>query len=238
MASHKFYTQLFDWTVVEMPPNDEGGDYTMIQKNGKNICLFVEIDDAMRSQGVPPHWTTYVSVSSVDESASRARQLGGTVIMEPFDVFDAGRLTMLQGPTGAVLGLWQPGTHIGTQLAFEPGTVCWNELYTKDTKTASAFYKGMFGWTEKQSISGLGTEYTEFQINGESVGGMIEIQDEWGEVPPNWSVYFLVENLDASLKKAQELGGKIGVEPMEIDMGRFAFIEDPHGVYFAVFQMK
>ena len=56
--------------------------------------------------------------------------------MDPFDVFDAGRMTVAQDPTGAVFGIWQAGEHHGAELANEPGSVTWNEVQTPDLGAA------------------------------------------------------------------------------------------------------
>ena len=53
-------------------------------------------------QGVPPHWTTYVTVKSADETAAKAKSLGGKVIVEPFDVMTFGRMAVIQDPAGAI----------------------------------------------------------------------------------------------------------------------------------------
>ena len=65
--------------------------------------------------------------------------------MDPFDVFDAGRMTIAQDPTGATFGVWQANQHIGAQLANDPGTMNWNECQTSDPAAAGAFYEAVFG---------------------------------------------------------------------------------------------
>jgi predicted enzyme related to lactoylglutathione lyase len=84
----------------------------------------------------------------------------------------------------------------------------------------------------------LGEEYIEFFKGDRPVGGMMEIKEEWGEVPPHWAIYFAVEDCDATIEKAQSLGGKVEVQPMEVkNVGRFAILLDPQGGHFAVIQM-
>ena len=75
---------------------------------------------------------------NADATAANVREAGGTVVVDPFDVFDAGRMTIAQDPTGAVFGVWQAGEHIGAQLANEPGTLNWNECRTTDPDDARA----------------------------------------------------------------------------------------------------
>ena len=63
-----------------------------------------------KQMGVPPHWNSYVTVANVDEAAKKAQSLGGKVLAPPFDVMDAGRMAVLQDPTGAVFQVWQAET--------------------------------------------------------------------------------------------------------------------------------
>ena len=144
-AAKRFYTSLFGWGVDEMPVGD-GTTYTMLTKNGKRVGALYQM--SAQQQGVPPHWNSYVTVASADDSAAQAKKLGGNVMLEPFDVLDAGRMAVVADPTGAVFSLWQPKRHIGADLVNEPGAFCWNELYTTDPNKAADFYVGLFGWTK------------------------------------------------------------------------------------------
>jgi predicted enzyme related to lactoylglutathione lyase len=237
-AARRFYTPLFDWTATDVPAG-EAGTYTMLDKGGKQVGALYELGAEMRKQGVPPHWQSYAAVRNADESAKKVKELGGKVIQPPFDVMDAGRMAVVQDPTGATFALWQPKQHLGAQLVNEPGSLCWNELYTRDTQAAVNFYTGLFAWTVKKSKSATGDEYTEFYNGDRPAGGMLEIKKEWGEVPPNWAVYFAVGDCDAALEKAKSLGGKVDMPPMEIQgVGRFALLQDPQGGHFFIIQMK
>ena len=159
-AAKKFYGQLFGWTAEDMPAGPDMV-YTMLQRDGKEIGAMYGLSEEHKSQGVPPHWLTYISVASADESAAKAKELGGTVMMEPFDVFDAGRMALVQDPTGATFALWQANASIGAKLKDELYSFCWNELATRDTARAGEFYTRLFGWDTKVSDMGPMT-YTEF----------------------------------------------------------------------------
>ena len=104
-----------------------------------------------RQSGTPPHWNLYVTVANVDETVKRAEGLGARVFAPPFDVMGAGRMAVLQDPTGAVFQLWEPKEHIGAKILNEPGAVCWSELTTRDTAAAESFYTALFGWVPKHS---------------------------------------------------------------------------------------
>ena len=149
-AGVAFYRALFGWDVNEQPigPTEV---YSMFQMRGKPVGAGVHSAPRGTQMGVPPHWNSYVTVANVDESAKKAESLGGKVLAPPFDVMDAGRMAVLQDPTGAVFEIWQAKRSIGAKILNEPGALCWTELTTTDTKAAETFYTGLFGWTPKHS---------------------------------------------------------------------------------------
>jgi len=189
--------------------------------------------------GAPPHWSTYVNVESADDTMAKVEAHGGTVYMPPMDVMEAGRMAVFGDPSGAALGLWQPGDHLGAQLVNEPGTYCWSELMTEDLAGAKSFYKAVFGWdAETQGAEGPGG-YTEWKVGGRSIGGMMAKPPTMpANVPPFWGVYFAVADTDASLLKAQELGASVLMPAADIEPGRFAVLSDPGGAMFSILALK
>ena len=230
-ASKSFYSRLLGWTATDNPAGD-GMVYSMMEKDGKNVCGLYEMGPGM--EGVPPHWSSYISVVDVDAQVARVTEAGGNVIMGPDDVFDAGRMAFVTDPTGAVFGMWQPKEHIGAELIYAPGALGWNELYTYDTEAAAGFYDSVFGWSRAVTQGG---QYHEFTSGENPVGGMMQIKPEWGEVPPNWSVYFCVDDCTAGLELAQSMGAEVIVPLTQVDNIRFAFLKDPQEVYFGISQV-
>jgi predicted enzyme related to lactoylglutathione lyase len=235
-AAKKFYCDMFGWDYHDDPVGPDAV-YTMLQQQSKNVGALYQRNPQQAEQGVPPHWGSYVSVSAVDAAAGQARELGGHVIMEPFDVFDIGRMAVLADPTGAVFSLWQPRQHIGAQVKQEPGTLCWNELMTHDTDRAEAFYTALFDW-KAQTDDVAGNPYTMFMLKDTPAGGMMSIQPEWGEVPPHWLVYFAVADCEERAEWASAHGAKLIVPPTAIpEVGRFAIVEDPQGAVFGIVEL-
>jgi uncharacterized protein len=74
-------------------------------------------------EGAPPApaWRTYIWVDSADDTAAKATDAGGSVVMAPFDSLDVCRMAVVADPVGALFGVWQPGAHKGAQLVNEPG---------------------------------------------------------------------------------------------------------------------
>ncbi len=232
-----FYTKLFGWETVDAPAGPDMV-YTMLKIGGKNVGGLYQMGQEQQSQGMPPHWLSYVSVADVEESAARAKSLGGQVLQEPMDVMDSGRMALVQDPIGAVLALWQPGEHQGADLANEPGSFTWNELATADTQKAGQFYTSLFDWsTQIQEMPE--TTYTTF-LNGDRMNaGMLQMTEEWGDIPPHWMVYFAVADCDQSAEKAKDLGGQVHVPPTDIPpVGRFAVIQDPQGGLFTIIKLS
>jgi len=236
-AAKSFYAGLFGWTPNDTPMGP-GSFYTMLQLRGKEIGALYTMMPDVKAMGVPPNWMTYVAVADVDASAAKVKELGGAVMAAPMDVFDFGRMVVAKDPQGAVFAMWQARSHKGAGLYGETGAACWAELQTKGIDGAKAFYGGLFGWEGKTSAGG-GVAYTEWQMPGTGpFGGGMEIQPDMGPIPPNWLVYFMVDDVDASVAKAAELGAKTCVPPMDIPgTGRFSVLADPQGAVFAVFKL-
>lgn len=236
-AAVAFYGALFGWGVNDMPigPTET---YSMFQMRGKDVGAAYTMRPEERQHGAPPHWNTYVAVANADDTVNRAKALGATVLAPAFDVMDAGRMAVLQDPTGAVFQIWQPGKHVGARIMREPGAMTWTELATRDTEGAKKFYTSLFGWKEKTS-SGAGMTYTEFSLDETPFAGMMEMNAQMVGmgVPPHWLTYFQVADVDASANTAKGLEATLVVPPMDIpNTGRFSVIRDPHGAVFAIYK--
>ena len=226
-AAKAFYTALFGWETIDNPMGP-GMVYTMLNLNGQSAAALYED----KSGKAPPHWGTYISVDDLDASAAKAKELGGAILAGPFDVMEHGRMAVIQDPTGAAFCLWQAKDHIGYTVINEPGSVCWNELHTRDTAAAAAFYSGLFGYGVKASEMPM--PYTELQLDGKSVAGMMGMGPEMEGVPPHWNIYFTVANCEETVAKATALGATTVVPPMAVPgVGKMAMMRDPQGVVFA-----
>jgi predicted enzyme related to lactoylglutathione lyase len=234
-AAKSFYEALFGWTHEDLPTGN-GGVYTMFRLKGKNVAAVSQQQEQEASQGIPPHWNNYVTVENVDASAAKVSELGGTVLLEPFDVLDAGRMAVIADPTGAGFMLWQAKSNIGAGLVNEPGALSWNEEGTKDVGKAKAFYSGLFGWSYEDFSDGT---YSVIHHGDKTNGGIRPQSEQEAEIPPNWLPYFVVEDTDAGVKKAGELGATVMLPPTDVAVegadGRIAVLLDPQGAAFALY---
>jgi predicted enzyme related to lactoylglutathione lyase len=232
-AAKQFYADLFGWTCNDMPLGP-GSFYTTFQLGGKDVGAAYTLQPDQQSQGVPPHWMTYVAVASADDAAACAASLGGNVLAPPFDVFDLGRMAIIQDPTGAAISIWQAKKHFGVRVHAELNAFGWSELLTRDTAAATKFYTGLFGWDTMVS-TGMGAPYTHWRVNGKDIGGMMAINEFMGPIPSHWMNYIPVPNCDDTIAKATSLGGKALCPPMDVpNVGRFAPIQDPQGAVLSV----
>jgi uncharacterized protein len=230
-ASADFYGGLFGWELVTADPPEETGGYGLFTKNEKVVAGI----GPLQSPEQPTVWSTYVNVDDADDVVAKAQEAGGQIAMGPIDVLDAGRMAFLIDPTGAIVGIWQARKHYGAQLVNEPGTLGWNELATRDPEAAKVFYPAVFGW-EPAAWEGSDTPYTTWNVDGESIGGMIEMDENWPEhVPPHWMTYFIVEDADEAAATTQKLGGTVLVAPFDASgVGRIAVLTDPNSAAFSV----
>jgi predicted enzyme related to lactoylglutathione lyase len=233
-ASAAFYHDVLGWSATE-PGTPETGGYRMFQHDGKNVAGLM----GHMQEGQPTAWATYVSVADADATAETVKQAGGSVMVEPMDVMDIGRMAVFVDPTGAVFGVWQPKSFAGADIVNEPGSLCWNEVHTRDPETDKSFYSAVFGWAAgKPSFTGAPDTYTVWELGDHPVGGMMQMSDEMfpPDTPPHWSVCFAVSDADATVAKARERGGTVVAEPVDMPIGRFAAVIDPQGAWFTVMQ--
>ena len=230
-AAKSFYGSLFGWEAEDLPVGD-GVSYSMMRLGGKDVAAISPQPQQQRDAGVPPTWNSYVSVESADETAENAAQLGASVHATPFDVMDAGRMAVIQDPQGAWFMVWEPRNHFGAALVNAPGALCWNELSSPDLEASQAFYGGLFGWSMnpfEQSTE----PYLVIMNDGSGNGGIRELSPPG--MPPNWLVYFAVEDIDQGLAKVGELGGTTLAGPIDIGIAKVGVVQDPQGAAFAIY---
>jgi predicted enzyme related to lactoylglutathione lyase len=227
-AAKAFYTALLGWEA-EDNPIPGGGVYTMLRKDGLEVCALYQ----QGQEGVPPSWLSYVTVADADAAAARAEELGASLISEPFDVMEAGRMAVIQDPQGAAFAVWQPKESIGARLVNDPGALSMNQLNAADRDAAERFYSELFGWrfekvNEEPAVWSM---FNRDRLNA----GMMDLPAE-AQAPSHWLVYFTVEDIDRAAGRIEEGRGDVVVPPTQIPAGRFLVARDPQGAYFALFE--
>jgi hypothetical protein len=250
-AAATFYGGLFGWDLEDaMPPGSEV-HYYIGRIRGGDVAAIGTIPE-----GTPPIalWNTYIWVDSADDTASKVRDAGGKVLMEPGDVMDAGRMAVFADPEGAVFCVWQANRHKGARVVNEHGALNFNGLNTRDPDTAKRFYGAVFGWetltldggAEMWTLPGYG-DYLERDTPGlrkmvmdvgaperfiDVVASIMPLPADHDDVPAHWSVTFAVDDADGIAARAVELGGKVLAGPFDAPWVRMAVIADPQGATF------
>jgi uncharacterized protein len=231
-AAKTFYAELFGWSFQDVPAG-EGVVYSMAHVDGKPVGAISLQPEQQREAGAPPMWNSYITVESADHAVDRARNLGANVHAPAFDVFDAGRMAVIQDPQGAFFEVWEPREHIGAGLVNGPGLLCWNELATPDMDGSASFYTEMFGW-KTQPFADSPMPYLIVQTSDGRGNGGIRPASE--QEPTYWLVYFGIDDAHAAVGKVGELGGNTLVEPTDIGGGnQVAVYQDPQGAVFGLY---
>jgi uncharacterized protein len=253
-AAVEFYSGLFGWEFEESMPAGSPGHYFMGRLRGRDVAAV-----GSQPEGMPTAWNMYVRVESADETAAKTKEAAGSVLMEPFDVGDSGRMAVLADPEGAAFCVWEPKDFGGAQLVNEHATWNFNELNTRDPGAAQTFYRAVFGWEATTLFTGNGgftmwrrpgygdflaerdPEIRERQAEGgapegfeDAVAWLIPMQDgQFPEgTPAHWSTTFAVDDADAIAERAAQLGGQVLAPPFDAPWVRMTVLRDPQGAVF------
>jgi uncharacterized protein len=230
-AAKRFYGSLLGWQYRDTPLGD-GAVYSIAEVDGMAVAAIAPQPQQQAAAGLPPVWSSYVSVQSADASAQHAKDLGGNVHAPPFDVMSAGRMAVIQDPQGAYFMLWQAHEMVGAQLVNAPGALVWNELASSDLDDSSSFYSRLFGW-EIAQFEGSSEPYLSIRNAGANNGGIRPLTPAGGT--PHWLVYFGVQNTEEALSKLGAIGGSTLAGPIDIEMAKIAVVQDPQGAVFAIY---
>lgn len=230
-ATASFYGGLLGWRLDDVDAGADAG-YGVFLVGDHAVAGLAGLSEEQQASGARPGWTNYVTVVSVEPVAARAEELGGSVVVDAFDVGDDGRALMLADPHGAVVALWEPRGAIGAERVNDVGCMTMNELATDDTDAARAFYEALFGWTTEVVDTGPGGPLIVSVMNDGRLNGTIS---EAVGAPPHWRPYFTVESTDDATTRVRELGGTVVFGPVPTGDGSIAVALDDQGAIFGLF---
>ena len=250
-----FYRGLFGWEFEDVMPPGSEVSYFIGRLRGGDVAAVGSIPEGAPQVAT---WNTYVAVANADDAVARVRNAGGTVVMEPFDVMDAGRMAVFLDPEGAELFLWQAGRMPGARVVNEHGSLNFNGLGTRAVDAAKSFYGSVFGWrtldigggAEMWTLPGYGDDLERdnpdlrkmiAETGGppgfeDVVAAITPIPDDEPDTPPHWSVTFGVDDAHATAARAAELGGTVVVPPTDVPWSRTTVLRDPRGATFIASQ--
>jgi uncharacterized protein len=219
-----FYSKLLGWEVEVWKPGEM--DYPMITVNGETHGGF-----GPAQGGAPSHWLGHVLVESADEAAQRAQDAGGTVLAEPMDIPEVGRMVVIRDPQGAVFSAFTP---VGEPPPSQ-GVFLWDEVLTTDPEAAKEFYGKVVGWTAEDMDMG-DIVYTIFSSGETQRAGCTRLPAD-AEWPPYWQTHLASTDVDRDASKAEELGATKLMGPTDIPtVGRVAVFTDPTGAPFGLYK--
>jgi predicted enzyme related to lactoylglutathione lyase len=246
-AAVAFYRELFGWELEDVMPPDAPSPDFIGRIRGGDVAAVTSLPEGAPQQAA---WRTYVWVEDADETTAKARDAGGTVLTEPFDVGESGRMAVLADPEGAAFIAWQAREHRGAAIVNEHASLNFNNLNVRDLDRAKAFYGAVFGWEPIEVGDGYawalpaygdfleqrrpGTREGMISMGApprfvEVVASLVPITDDQ---PAHWSITFAVDDADAIAARAAELGGRVVAGPFDAPWVRMAVITDPQGATF------
>jgi uncharacterized protein len=231
--SVEFFTKLIGWTT--RGEDAKTADYVHFLNNGQDLG---GAPTREQDPHTPPHWLSYITVDDVAATAERAKKLGGQVFAGPMHIERVGTMAVIGDPTGGVFAAFRLDESEAPDTDERPGmgTFVWNELHSSDPERAAGFYGELFGWKLESMDMGPAGTYRMAKRGDKQAGGIMK-----SFIPGHsyWLNYIGVQDVDAKTKEAASLGAKVINEPMDIPgIGRSSVLQDPAGVFFALFQPK
>jgi predicted enzyme related to lactoylglutathione lyase len=244
-----FYAALFGWEFENTMP-DGAGEYLMARIRGGDVGAVAGIPE-----GAPrvATWNTYIAVANADDAASDVRAAGGAVLMDAFDVMDAGRMAVVADTEGATFCVWEAKVNFGAKIVNEHGALNFNGLASRDPEAAKAFYGAVFGWKTlslpggpmwtlpgygdhlEKSNPGLRDQMAQMGAPDgfvDVVAMLTPIGADDSDTAAHWSVTFGVDDVTATVAQAAEHGGTVVEGPVDAPWTRIAVIDDPQGARF------
>jgi predicted enzyme related to lactoylglutathione lyase len=229
-----FYSGLLGWSAE--PGAAELGGYAIAHLGEPSAETAVAGINTRMGSEAPPQWTIYLATDDLDETLTRVGANGGTVAFGPLEIPGMGRTAYCVEPTGAGFGLWEAGPFAGFgPNSGEIGSFCWTEVYSNDAASTSDFFSAILG-LESRPLSQT-PEFTYFQMavptnpEGRQIQfGVMQISPGGpfpDAMPSVFRAYVSVDDVDAAVERAIELGGKVHVPVSDSPFGRMCTIADP-----------
>ena len=208
-GAEQFYGEIFGWETEE--PSEEFGGYRNFTKNGKPVA---GLSPAMEEAGPPNIWSVYLHSEDANATVNAVESAGGSIMVPPMPVGDEGTMMVATDPAGAVIGFWQ----------------------SKDYARSVDFYRTVLGARIEEVGTGgdpdaVGPDhYGQIFYGDESYAGIMDASTLFPEeVPSFWQIYITVDDVAATVKQVESLGGEILMPGEDTPYGTLAAIKDPMG---------
>ncbi|WP_353269193.1 VOC family protein [Gemmatimonas sp.] len=230
-AAKSLYSELFGWSYEDMGP--AFGHYTIARTpNGRAAAAMAP--KMPGQEEMPTVWTVYWGTADADATVARIEANGGRMMVPPMEIPGSGRMAIATDPDGAVFGLWQADPFIGAEIEGEHGSMCWSEVNSRNGAGNAAFYASVFDLAvHKLDMPGVVYHTVHPAGGGDAVAGVLQMDEHWAGIPPNWMPYFAVADLDLANAIWAKHGGKIMAGPIASPYGRIMVVQDPQGGYLS-----
>jgi uncharacterized protein len=192
---------------------------------------------------LPLQWMPHMQVADVAASVQRALALGGSVLMHAKDDAGESQWAVLLDPNAAAFGIIPvlpaeaipPADGAGASV----GRIYWLDLTVADAVATRDFYREVVGWSaqdvEMEGTAGRYADYNLLHQDGTAAAGVCHARGVNDGLPPVWIIYLPVGDLDESLRRVLEEGGRV-VKALKGEDGEYVYavIQDPVGAYFAL----
>jgi predicted enzyme related to lactoylglutathione lyase len=230
-ANRRFYGQLFgwEWRWISQPPQP----YGMFYLDGIPVAGLAH-RAAPEGKARYGRWVNYISVSDAGDAEAAVVESGGQSLMPTRTVDERGDLSIVADPQGAIVGLLRSSSGDPGDFRAEHGEFIWFQLFTRELDPAASFYQDLFGYDIVRKADSPDIVHYILQTEHHSRAGIGALEKD-SETRPTWLGYIRVEDVAATVKRVEELGGEVLLAPSAANLdGDMAIVADPTGSPFGL----
>lgn len=233
-AAKVFYAAVFGWAFKDLPTPD-GRSYAQAFLGKDLVAVIAPQNRQQELAGTAAQWNIYFAAEDAAVLAADVPHAGGVLEFGPEAVADTGVMVFVAPPGGGTTGVWQPGTHTGTERYNTAGALSWTELWTPEPQAAVGFFQQLFGHEVTEYPQDDGGTYSTLIVGGAEVAGVVA-----ADGPATWHIYFGVASVAEAVAKAVGAGAEVLIAPEPEDgesLGATATLKDPQGGVFSLLEV-
>ncbi|HUN27015.1 MAG TPA: VOC family protein [Steroidobacteraceae bacterium] len=230
----RFYASLFGWTFSDLRLGRT--TYSLARLDGEPVAGLIG-RSLPRGERRHPAWLTFLSVRSVPAAERAVIAHRGRVLVEPRRYPQRGEQAVFADPQGAVFAVLHSASGDPPDLLAAPGQWIWSVLLTADTEAAASFYRGVLDYRIYAVPSEGAATHFVLASDRYARAALDPLPADGRERHPHWLDFVRVTDVEAAVKRATALGGRVLVAPrVDRHGGRLALIADPAGAAIGVLE--
>ncbi len=223
LSARNFYQGLFGWKFQTV------GNYIIALNNDRPLGGMFQ-RPRPKDRPARPRWFAYISTTSVGRAEKMVKRFGGRVLAEPQKFPKRGEQAVFEDPEGAVFGVVKSSSGDPEDFLAEPGDWIWIQLLSREARDSADFYRTVAGFEVVENTSTNRLSDYVLVSEGYARATVRTIPDGNPQVQPTWLPFVRVQNVNESVSRAKELGGKALIEPAaHLIKGKVAVVADPTG---------